>query len=55
MYVALGEPAGLGLGMLWALKMMAEWLLLGVGPSGERGYLSSLSICLSACGVNVLV
>lgn len=43
MDVALEKPAGLGLGVLWTLKKLAEWLLLVVGLDGARGFQSYLS------------
>lgn len=44
MRVALGKPAGLGLSVLWTLKMLAERLLLVVGLGGAIGFRSYLSI-----------
>ena len=44
MHVALREPAGLGLSVLWTLKMLAEKTLLVVGPGGETEFRSYLSI-----------
>ena len=50
-HVALRGPAGLGLWMLWMLKMTTDWLLLAVRPGGERESRNFLSIHLSACEV----
>ena len=54
MHVAPGKAAVLGLGVLWTLKPMAEWLLLAVGPGGEKGFQSSLSTDSSAYEVSGL-
>ncbi len=54
MHVEPGGAAGLGLVLLWPLKTMAERLFLGVGPGGEKGFRSSLSIHSSACGISGL-
>lgn len=52
MRVALEEPAGLGLGVLWTLKVLAEWTFLVVGPGGARVFRSYLSMHCQLCGVS---
>ena len=44
MRVALGEKAGLGLGVLWMPKELAGWLLLVGEPGEARGFQSFLSV-----------
>ena len=44
MHVAVNELAGLGLGVLWTPKILADGLPLAVGPSEVRGSRSRLSI-----------